>query len=241
MEKDQNLYFAKIAEDCYRHEEMIEFVVEMIKGKEKDLDSEERNLFSIAFNNFTFKCRNNIRTLTGIEFKEKCSNQSQYLPYILEYKRKIVDDFKRMCDYLISIIDSYLLNRTKDIENKIFYLKMKGDYNRYMAEFAQGELKTKVSNAGWIAYNSAYEYSDSLSPINPITLGLALNFSVFYYEVMGDQDNACGIIKNVLDAADKEMSTIDTPEDDEKHRDALSIINLLRENLDLWKVEEEEN
>ena len=118
---------------------------------------------------------------------------------------------------------------------------MKGDYNRYIAEYAQGDLKDKVSQAALDAYGLASKDAANLSPIHPISLGLALNFSVFYYEVMGDHDKACSIAKDVLDVANKEMANVDDPEENENHRDALSIINLLRENLDMWKMEAEEN
>ena len=118
---------------------------------------------------------------------------------------------------------------------------MKGDYNRYIAEYAQGDLKEKVSHSALDAYALATKDAANLSSIHPISLGLALNFSVFYYEVIGDHEKACGIAKDVLDVANKEMNNIEDPEENENHRDALSIINLLRENLDMWKMEAEEN
>ena len=145
-----------------------------------------------------------------------------------------------MCNNVLNTIDSHLLKRAEDSEAKVFYLKMKGDYNRYIAEYAQGELKDKVSQAALEAYDLASKDAKGLSPIHPISLGLALNFSVFYYEVMGDHDKACNIAKDVLDVANKEMANIEDPEENENHRDALSIINLLRENLDMWKMEAEE-
>ena len=115
---------------------------------------------------------------------------------------------------------------------------MKGDYNRYIAEYATDDLKNKVSEDALNAYNEASSIAKSLPVLNPIALGLALNFSVFYYEVKNDHDTACKIAGEAIDKADKELPNID--EDAEENRDTVSIVNLLKENLEMWKSETEE-
>ena len=238
---EKNVYMAMLAEQCNRFEEMTEFLEDMLKGRDKDLNSDERNLLSIAYKNSLTSRRTALRTVIAYETKEKKKDNSPFLSYIQEYRKKIEDELTKMCNNVLSTIDNNLLKRAEDAEAKVFYLKMKGDYNRYIAEYAQGDLKEKVSQAALDAYGLATKDSANLSPIHPISLGLALNFSVFYYEVMGDHEKACGIAKDVLDVANKEMSNVEDPEENENHRDALSIINLLRENLDMWKMEAEEN
>ena len=238
---EKNVYMAMLAEQCNRFEEMTEFLEDMLKGREKDLNSDERNLLSIAYKNSLTSRRTALRTVIAYETKEKKKENSPFLAYIQEYRKKIEDELTKMCNNVLSTIDSHLLKRAEDAEAKVFYLKMKGDYNRYIAEYAQGDLKDKVSKAALEAYESASNDAKGLSAIHPISLGLALNFSVFYYEVMGDHEKACSIAKDVLDIANKEMANVEDPEENENHRDALSIINLLRENLDMWKMEAEEN
>jgi len=50
------------------------------------------------------------------------------------------------------------------------------------------------------AYQDAFEISKSkMQPTHPIRLGLALNFSVFYYEILNSPDKACQLAKQVYD------------------------------------------
>ena len=170
--------------------------------------------------------------------KEKKKETSTFLPYIQEYRKKVEDELTKMCNNVIATIDNHLLKKADDAEAKVFYLKMKGDYNRYVAEYAQGELKQKVADNSLKAYQEASDCSKSLSAVHPIVLGLLLNFSVFHYEVMGDHEKACQIAKETLDRAEKELPADD---EDEAFRDAISIVNLLRENLEMWRNEAEEN
>lgn len=112
---------------------------------------------------------------------------------------------------------------------------MVGDYYRYIAETAQGDKLEHVKIEALKAYKEANEIA--LPPCNPIKLGLALNFSVFHYEVMKDHKKACELADKALEAA---LDKVDDLGEDE-FRDAKSIIELLKENLTLWKDEEEGN
>jgi 14-3-3 protein epsilon len=236
---EKNVYIAMLAEQCNRFEEMIEFLEDMLKNRDKDLTSDERNLLSIAYKNSVSSRRTALRTIMAYEMKEKKKDNSAFLPYIVEYKKKVEDELTKTCNNVLSSIDNFLLKRASDDEGKVFYLKMKGDYNRYIAEYAQGDLKDKTGQEALNSYKQASDSAKNLPGIHPIALGLALNFSVFYYEVMNDHETACKIAQETLDAANKELPGID--EDDDTHRDAISIINLLRENLEMWKIEGEDD
>jgi 14-3-3 protein epsilon len=235
---EKNVYLAMLAEQSNRFEEMIAFLEDMVKSRDQDLNSDERNLLSIAYKNAVSARRTALRTIMAYEMKEKKKGTSQFLPFIQEYRKKVEDELTKMCKNVIANVDSQLLKRAVDDEAKVFYLKMIGDYNRYIAEYADGELKKEVSEAALKAYQNASQSSNSLSKCHPIVLGLALNFSVFYYEVIADQSKACEIAKETLDAAEKELPN---DEDDENYRDAISIINLLKENLEMWKIEADDN
>jgi 14-3-3 protein epsilon len=236
---EKQVYLAMLAEQCSRFEDMMEFLEEMVKGKKDDLSSDERNLLSIAYKNTISLRRQSLRTLLAYEMKErKKGEDSAYLPYILEYKKKIETELEQLCQKIIKNIDAYLLPKSTDHEAKVFYHKMKADYYRYIAENVDGESKKAYADNSMKSYNEASEAAKELSIANPIRLGLALNFSVFYYEVFNDHEKACKIAKDTLDLAKKELANVD--EDDEEHKDAYSIINLLQENLSMWTAEGQE-
>ena len=112
---------------------------------------------------------------------------------------------------------------------------MIGDYYRYMAESVTGDKLAEVAEKALEFYNKAQVEAEKLPVYNSIRLGLALNFSVFHYEVKNNSTKACEIAQRALDAAKEDIDNIDN----EAAKDALSIVELLRENLDLWKEAEE--
>merc|ERR1711969_549524 len=79
---------------------------------------------------------------------------------------------------------------------------MKGDYHRYLAEFQSGETRKASTEDALTAYKAASEIAvTELPPTHPIRLGLALNFSVFYYEILNSPDRACHLAKQAFDDA----------------------------------------
>lgn len=229
---EKQVYMAMLAEQCSRYEDMMDFLEEMVRSKKEDLSSDERNLLSIAYKNTISLRRQAIRTLLAYEMKEKKKDQSAYLNYIVEYKNKVEKELEALCQKIVQNIDTYLLPKANDTEAKVFYHKMKADYFRYVAENIEGELKQQHAENSRKSYDEASKAAKELPITNPIRLGLALNYSVFYYEVLSNPDEACVIAKETLEEARKALATVD--EDDEEHKDAFSIINLLTENLGMW-------
>ena len=83
---EKQVYLAMLAEQCNRFEEMVTFLEEMLSTRDKDLNSDERNLLSIAYKNSVSSRRTALRTITAYETKEKKKETSTFLPYIQEYK-----------------------------------------------------------------------------------------------------------------------------------------------------------
>ena len=81
---------------------------------------------------------------------------------------------------------------------------MKADYYRYLAEFAKEKKKEEHAGNADTAYKAATEAGTDLAPTHPIRLGLALNYSVFLYEVQAKM-KACDLAKQAFDEAIAEL------------------------------------
>ena len=207
--------------------DQLEFV---LAEKGADVTSDERNLLSVAFKNLISSKRAACRTIAAIEQNPK---YSKFGDALAGYKNGIEQKLQDDCQRIIDMINQKVLAKPCDGEPKAFFVKMVGDYYRYIAENAKGDNLEKVKQSALAAYNEANAIT--LPPCNPIKLGLALNFSVFHYEAMKNHKAACDLADQSLqDALDK----IDELEEDD-FRDAKSIIELLKENLTLWREEED--
>ena len=113
-------------------------------------------------------------------------------------------------------------------------MKLKADYFRYKCEFASGKNFHNACDSAEKVYIEAYEISNKEMPIiNSTILGLDLNYSVFYYEIKGLKEEACNIAKTAFDESMKVLDYLEIS----KAKDTWLIIQLLKENLILWKNE----
>ena len=231
--REEYVYLSKLYEKAERFPDMVKSINKYVELDPK-LTKEERNLLSAGYKNIISDKRSSRRLLNNLERKEEEKKNVQQCANIKEIKDKIEKELNAICDEIQSIIDKYLIPNAIDVENKVFYLKLKADYYRYKCEFANGkDFDDACANAEKV-YKEAYELSNIEMPItNSTRLGLDLNFSVFYYEIRGLKEEACNIAKN---AFDESMKCLDDLEKS-KAKDTLLIIQLLKENLILWKNE----
>ena len=227
-----NVYMAKLAEQAERYEEMVEYMKEVAKEASDDLSLEERNLLSVAYKNVVGARRASLRIVGSIEAKEKQKPDGK-AALISSYKVKVEDELNKICMDILSLLDNSLIKGSLPAEPMVFYQKMKADYFRYLAEFAYGETKSNHADEASKAYTMATESASGLAPTHPIRLGLALNFSVFLYEVQTKQAEACTLAKQAFDDAIAELDTLD----EESYKDSTLIMQLLRDNLTLWTSE----
>lgn len=224
---------ARVADQAERYDDMLDFLIQIIENKEEDLSPEERNLLSVGFKNYISSARTAWRTIEAIEKSDK---YSQYASECSRYKMKVLRELEARCKTVISVIRDRILPKSNEIEARTFYLKMIGDYYRYIAENARGDALLEASDKAIEYYLQAEIVARDMKPYHVTKLSLVLNLSVFYYEVKDDIQKACSLAKDALHNAKLQIDSMNN----EDAKDALSIVALLKENLSLWKEEAEE-
>lgn len=232
---EELIYNAKITEQTERFEDMVKYM-KVVVEMDHELTVEERNLLSVAYKNSVGTRRTAWRSVSQIEQKEE-SKGSRHITLIKDYKKKIEEELTFYCEDILKLIDSYLVKNASGSEAKVFFHKMKGDYYRYISEFATGDKHAQVQQNALAAYSEASDVANKeLKTTHPIRLGLALNFSVFYYEVMSDPSKACSLAKTAFDDAIADIEHIE----EDQYKDATTIMQLIRDNLTLWTTEMQE-
>merc|ERR1719309_406750 len=128
--------------------------------------------------------------MSSIAMKTESSEKKQQT--VKEFREKVEKELQEICESVLGLLDKHLIGNASNPESKVFYLKMKGEYFRYLAEVAVGDTRATVLEDSQKAYQEAFEIAKSkMQPTHPIRLGLALNFSVFYYEILNSPEKAC--------------------------------------------------
>jgi len=236
--RDDLVYRAKLAEQAERYDEMAEYMQKVVNSNDQGLSVEERNLLSVAFKNKVGSRRASWRIVSSVEQKERSKENKTQEGYAEAYRKTIEKELDEICEAIISLLENTLSKNAADAESKVFYHKMKGDYFRYEAEYRDGESKVAASKKATEAYNQAMDVAKAdLTVTHPIRLGLALNFSVFHYEVLQQPEDACAMARAAFEEAIAELDNVS----EDSYKDSTLIMQLLRDNLTLWTSDENEN
>jgi len=232
--REKSVYFAKLAEQAERYDEMADHMEEVGKAGD-ELSVEERNLLSVAYKNAVGSRRAAWRIITSVEQKEKTKGNEENAKWAKEYCSKVEAELQKICDAILSLLDDKLIGNAAS-ESKVFYQKMKADYYRYIAEFTDGDAKTKAAESARAAYADAAAVAEKdLAVTHPIRLGLALNYSVFMYEVLANPEEACKMARSAFEDAIAELDNVA----EDSYKDSTLIMQLLRDNLTLWTSDQE--
>jgi len=231
--RDKNIFLAKVSDQAERYEEMISHMKSIVDSG-ATLTYEERDLLNIAYKNAIGSKRSAWRVISSVLQRESDEDKKKLL---LEYRTRVEAEMSALCADAFTILDKVIASADAD-EFRIYFYKMKGDYNRYLAEVSpEGETRTKATEEGQKAYQTASELAEKSSPdeITPLNLGLALNFSVFFYEILRQPEAAIKLAKKAFDNAIMGLDKLN--EEDETYKDATQIMALLRDNLEIWQSE----
>jgi len=231
-ERSALVFMARTAETAERYEDMCSIMRDLVlyNGKNnQDLTVEERNLVSVAYKNVIGSRRAAWRTLNA---GPGAADDGKFDDLVAAYRKQVENEMSTVCLDVLDLLENTLVKQAKEEnEARVFYLKMTGDYYRYLAEFVSDKSYDKKAAE---FYKQASDISARvLDPTHPIRLGLALNYSVCFYEILKDKKAACELAKSAFDQAISGLDKL--PE--ASYKDSTLIMQLLRDNLTLWTSE----
>jgi len=226
---EQLVTFARIAEQGERYDDMARAMrrVTEIDGK---LSQEKRNLLSVAYKNVVGARRSSWRVICMIEQRAENEKKKQIAQ---DFRVKVEKELDETCNEVLGLLSKHLITSDCSDEERVFYLKMKGDYYRYIAEYKpeQGSERNAAIKDADAAYEEAMKHArENMASTHPNRLGLALNYSVFFYEILNSPDKACALAKEAFDEAISDLEKLQ----DNDCKDSTLIMQLLRDNLTLW-------
>nr|XP_043639440.1 14-3-3 protein 7-like [Erigeron canadensis] len=240
-ERDRHVYLAKIAERARRFDDMVK-EMNSVAMLNVELTVDERNLLFLGYKNVTGEKRASWRTMRVIEHNELVAGHEQKAKKIQDYVKKIEHELTTICNDLLSLIDHHLLPSSKNGVSAVFLHKMKGDCFRYLAEIkVVDDDRIEDALQALEAYETAttiatLHTSSALLPTHPLRLGLALNFSVFQYQIMNSRERAFRMAKRAYDDAVAELKFLG----EASYEESTHILHLIRDNLTRWSAEVKE-
>ena len=230
--RESLVYAARIYENSERYTEMLD-LVELFINKDPELIEEEVRLVSVCFKNCMHAKRNSLRILQQIQAKELRLKKELHVSYIQTEIDLLTADITDFCNRIKDIIDSQLLPKADNFDNKAIFNKQKADVLRYMCEYLEGEELEKAQRSADLAYKKALAYSKKMPIYSSERLGIALNYAVFECEMRHNYESGIKIAQECLDEALKNMQVID------KHnsKECILIMQILKENVQFWKSE----
>jgi len=231
----KDVYFAKLAEQAERYDEMKDYM-KAVGEEGQELSVEERNLLSVAYKNAVGSRRASWRIITSVESKERGKGNTENADWAKEYCGTVEAELDKICGEVLGLLENKLVGAASTPESQVFYHKMAGDYYRYIAEFTDAAKKDAAAQKAKEAYQKAMDIATKdLVVTHPIRLGLALNFSVFHYEVLQNQEEACKMARSAFEDAIAELDNVT----EDSYKDSTLIMQLLRDNLTLWTSDPE--
>ncbi|PIK54613.1 14-3-3-like protein [Apostichopus japonicus] len=167
--RSSNKLFLTVPKPRLKNYEMVQ-AMKKVACLDIDLTIEERNLLSVAYKNVIGARRASWRIITNMESKAETKGETEDLPRIVAYREEVEKELTDICQDVLDVIDNHLMGAAvNNKESEVFYYKMKGDYYRYLAEFANGPERKKAAESSLSAYKTASDVAvKELETTNPI-------------------------------------------------------------------------
>lgn len=228
-ERQRLLFLTQILDSTNRHKDMIDLMKKVIDIN-PDLSTDERNLLSVTYKNLIDVNRNNLRTIDSV-LENDISKHPKCIEPIQKIHDELVLELETRCLDLIKLVDEKLLPACTNDNAKVFYIKLKADYYRYICEAKTTEQKDKYAELANQGYLDAIELAKKFIPnYNGVSLGIYLNYSVFLYETVSKKEEALELAKKTF----AETEPLIEQNSEASYQEAKMILTLINENINLW-------
>ena len=164
------------------------------------------------------------------------------LGYRKEIEKELVAFVSDASDMLEAMMD---LVPNHHHETKVCLLAMVADLHRYVVE-CDSSISFDGGGGGRGAgspscdvvmklYTRASVAAKALAPGNPVRLGVALNLSVFCKDILNDTERARSIASSSFDLTISQLDELN----DSRFTDSAMLMQMLRDNLALWRQNDE--
>jgi len=105
------------------------------------------------------------------------------MPYqsSLSSSLQVEKELRDISSDILAVLDKHLIPCSDTGESKVFYYKMKGDYHRYLAEFATGNDRKEAAENSLVAYKAASDIAmTELPTTHPIRWVLEVHISCLF-------------------------------------------------------------
>ena len=228
-EREIKFLIASAVSQAGLHSDAVSIIKEIIKI-DPNLTSDERKLLSVAYKDLTDNRKFALRYLNNSRNRSTIQSTKEQETMLIEYKDKIIQELDDFCKDIIELINISLLPAAPDVQTKVFYESLSADFWRYSIEFKSGEQKRIGSLQAKETYERAIELASELWKVKPVCVTLALQYSVFLYEVMELKEEAIEFAYNYFKDA---IGVLDEIGEDDYSETTSKLANL-RQNLGCW-------
>lgn len=244
----EDVYFAALADKAELYDDMTSYMKQALVKAPTSFQRPDRLsvewplLLSKAYKNAVGRHRNAWRTIKDAEVKEESNGHKEIAGHLKQYRGKVEIELQHICDTILGLLNHDFIGQVESDELKVFYHRMRGDYYRYIAEFAEGGNKENAQRDAGSAYTDAQTAAQGLPVYHQERLSLELNLCVFYYEVLRKRQEALDMAKEAINAVETitgELADLETIPM-EYREDAVKILGLLIDNEQQWESERAE-
>jgi 14-3-3 protein epsilon len=223
------IYLVQVAKELQRHPDMISLMNKVLSIS-PHLDPEARALLSQIYHDSFVAYRANLSIIEP--YLEVCDTPEKSAG-LLNLIAKLRAEGHALCVSVVEMVDTILLPASETSPDRLFCLKMKGDYYRYDAEFQVDELRENGITHATINYETALKLAEELEIVDPLRLSLILNYCVFLVDVKGEKERGRTIAQETVDRAEQLIAI-----KEEQPPDTGICLGLLKDDLKLWSSEQ---